>query len=229
MKNTKAFSLGILGLLVLQLSLVACDKSKEREETIDSEIKGNLVQISDLHDITSDSTKAYFYRETNNGEISLADKTAQIKADDNVKRVLGLIKKEETKKAIEAQMSSGLIAFAIMTDQVKVYKVMMKAKASAEHGAIDLTEIRKAKKSSLEVGKMSVAAAQIDIAESKSDVQYIEVAKIKITKSGVLENKRTKYYDEKTSILTVGERPLDVSTHLLLEPEKTSTEETSKK
>jgi hypothetical protein len=229
MKNTKALSLGILGMLVLQLSLVACDKSKEREETIDSSIKENLVQISDLHDITSDSTKAYFYRENNNGEISLADKTPQIKVDENINRVLGMVKKEETKKAIEAQMSSGLIAFAIMTDNVKVYKVMMKAKASAEHGAIDLTEIRKAKKVSLEVGKMTASATQIDLTESKSDVQYIEVASIKITKSGVLENKRTKYYDEKTSILTVGERPLDVSTHLLLDPEKTSTEETSKK
>lgn len=229
MKNTKAFSLGILGMLVLQLSLVACDKSKEREETIDESIKEKLVQMSDLHDITTDSSKAYFYKETSNGEISLADKTAQIKADETVTRVLGMIKKEETKKAIETQMSSGLIAFAIMTDKVKVYKVMMKAKASVEHGAVDLMDIRKAKKSSLELGKMNAAAAQIDISETKSDVQYIELASVTIAKSGVLENKRTKYYDEKTSILTVGERPLDVSTHLVLEAEKLATEQTSAK
>ncbi len=229
MRNTKAFSLGILGMLILQLSLVACDKSKEREETIDNSIKENLVQISDLHDISTDSTMAYFYRESNNGEISLADKTVQIKADDTIKRVLEMIKKDETKKAIESHMSSGLIAFAVMTDKVKVYKVMMKAKASSEHGALSLSDIRKAKKSSLDAGKLIAASAQIDISETKSDVQYIELASITIAKSGVLENKLTKYYNEKTSILTVGQRPLDVSTHLLLEPEKTTTEETSKK
>lgn len=227
MKNSKTLSLGILGLLVLQLALSACEKSKDREETIDQEIKEKLVQISDLHDISSDSTMAYFYRENEDGEISLADKTPQIKTNETVARVLGMIGKEEDKKVLESQISSGLIAFAIMTDQVKIYKVMTKAKASAEYETMSLLDIRKAKRASLENGQMTMAAAQTDITESKGDIQYVEIASLTISKSGVLGNKRTKHYDEKTSILTVDERPLQVSTHLILEPQKTSTEETS--
>lgn len=227
MKNIKALSFGILSLLVLQLALVACDKPKEREETIDKSIQENLVQISDLHDITSDSTKAYFYKETPNKEITL---TSQIQANETIMRVLSLIKNTDSKKALDEQMAaSGLIAFAIMTDKVEVYKVLTKAKADDDsniHSAVGLLDIKKLKKQSLEDGNMSVA--QLDLTDSKSDIRYIKIASIKIAKSGVLENKKTKYYDEKTSVLTVGDRPLDVSTHLLLEPE-TTTEQKSEK
>lgn len=231
MKTTNVFSLAIIGMLLMQFSLSACSNPKQREETIDKSIQENLVQISDLHDMTSESTKAYFYKENSNGEVSLADKGTQMKADETVMRALGMIKNEETKKTINDQLTSGLIGFAIMADQVKVFKVLTKAQADSDqktHTKLGLLDIKKMKKSSLEAGNLKSSAAQIDLTESKNDIQYIEIASIKIAKAGVLENKRTKYYDEKTSILIVGERPIDVSTHLLLEPEKT-TEEPSKK
>lgn len=223
MKNTKAFSFGILGILVLQLALAACDKPKQREETIDKEIKAHLVEISALRDLSTDA-KAYFYKNSVDEDIASADKdTVQLKADDTIIRVLDMVKKEDSKKYLDEHLQSGLIAFAVMTNQVKIYKVMTKEKASAEHSALDLSEVRKIKKASLEAAQISTV--QIDISDSKSEVQFVEVAVIDIEKSGVLENKKTKYYNEKTSILTVGERPLDVSTHLLLKVEESKKED----
>lgn len=232
MKKMNVFSLAMTGLLILQFALVACEKPKQREETIDQSIKENLVQISDLHDMTSESTTAYFYKENSNGEIALADKnTKQLKADENVMRVLSMIKKEETKKSLDEHMSSGLIAFAVLADQVKIFKVLTKAQATDDkqaHSTLSLLEIKKMKKDSLETKDQKMVAAQINLEELKSEIEFIEIASVKIAKSGVLENKRTKYYDEKTSILTIGERPLEVSTHLLLEAETTSDESAKK-
>lgn len=224
MKSTKLFSTAVVSLLAV--TLFSCSKPKQREETIDKEIQPNIVQVSDLHDITSDTTKAYFYKESANTEVTAADKSSQIKIDDNIKKVLSLVKIEETKKSLEDQLSkSGLIAFAIMTDSLKIYKVLQKDKVGADvnaNTALTLLQIKQAKKASLE-SKM-IATTNLDMTESKNDIVFIEVVSLNLSKSGVLENKKTKYYDEKTSILTVADRPLDLSTHLVLEPQKTAEE-----
>lgn len=237
MTNSKLLSFAMVGMVTLQIALSACDKPKQREDTIDQSIADKLVEVSALRDFTSDTTKAYFYKQidesedSSSSEVSLAEQTPLVKADESIFLVLDMVKNPDTKAALDAHMSStnGLIGFAIFVDQVKIYKVLTKAKANEDdktQSAKTLLDIKRLKKASLEAGQQKVMAAQIDMSESNTDVMYIEIASIKIAKSGVLENKRTKYYDEKTSILIVGERSLDVSTHLLLEPEKT-TEESS--
>lgn len=221
MKNTNTMSLGLIGLLILPLTLMSCNNAKDRPETIDSKIEANLVEVSALHDISSEIKKAYFYKESADSEVTAADKTAQMKADADVIRVLEMVKNKEQKEILKTHMEKGLVGFMILADEVKIYKVMTKTKARVDqkaNAAINMTEIKKLKKISLEKNKMS--AAEIDLKESGDEIQYIEIASLKVKQSGILENKKTQYYDEKTSLLTVADRPLDVSTHLLLEPQE---------
>jgi hypothetical protein len=204
-----------------------------------------------LHDVTTESTKAYFYKdaatadsnkhsagklvsgdsskassadETKADEIVGSDKTAKIKIDADVEKVLAQVKNKENKEALDEQLKKGSICFVILPDQIKIFKVLQKSDLVSEkksNSANSLTELKQLKKTSFESGKLSAA---VDVTEVKSDTRYVEISSIKISKTGVLENQRTKY-DEKMSILNVGDRPLDLSTHLLIGDEDAPSEE----
>ena len=226
MKKVTLVSLSFLSLVAAQVALVACDNPKQRPSEITKEIQSKIVKISDLRDVTSETTKAYFYRNDPVAEIQKIDKVTLIKIDESVMNVLSMIKKEDTKAALELQLSSGLVSFVVLPDQIKIYKVLTKAqllKEKKSNLAVSLVQLIQLKKLSFENSKLSTIS--LDPKDSKSEIEFLEIAAVKIERAGVLENDKTKYYEEKMSTLNVAERPFDLSTHLLLKEELSSTEQ----
>jgi hypothetical protein len=202
----------LLSLLVMQSTLVGCSKPKQRPDVINKDIASHLVVVSDLHDVTSDTAKAYFYLDKPNE--SIKDSTAQIKIDENSQKVLSLVVNNENKAALDEQLKSGLISFVLLEDQVKIYKVLRKDQLITEKKsnlALTLADLKLIK------NPLASEAAQV-----KNDIQFIEISSIKIDKTGVLENQKTQYYEEKMSVLNVVERQFDLSTHLILSAEVTT-------
>ncbi len=221
----KTLNFFTLGLILTQVIFLGCDKPKQRPEVVNTAIQSKLVAIADLHDVTSESSKAYFYQQNTNDEVQKLDKTSQIKIDENTSKVLSMVLKKEAKAVLDAQLKTGLISFVVLPTQIKIFKVVTKSQLPEENksnSAQSINQLKQLKKASFEIGKMSTAS--LDVSESKNEIEFIEITAIQIEKTGVLENEKTKYYDEKMSVLNIAERSLDLSTHLLLKAEISTTE-----
>lgn len=222
----KTVNLFTFTLVLTQVILMGCDNPKQRPEVINKAIQGKLVAIADLHDVTSSETaKAYFYQQNANENVRQLDKTKQIQIDENIMKVISLVKKKDTKAALDAHLTKGLISFVVLPTQIKIFQIVTKSQLPEENksnSSQSINQLKQLKKATLEIGKMSTAS--LDVTESKNDVEFIELAAIQIEKTGVLENEKTKYYDEKMTVLNVVERSLDLSTHLLLNEEISTTE-----
>lgn len=222
----KTVNLFTFTLVLTQVILMGCDNPKQRPEVINKAIQGKLVAIADLHDVTSSETaKAYFYQQNANENVRQLDKTKQIQIDENIMKVISLVKKKDTKAALDAHLTKDLISFVVLPTQIKIFQIVTKSQLPEENksnSSQSINQLKQLKKATLEIGKMSTAS--LDVTESKNDVEFIELAAIQIEKTGVLENEKTKYYDEKMTVLNVVERSLDLSTHLLLNEEISTTE-----
>ncbi len=239
MKNMKLVSLGLIGFLTAQVSLIACNSPKQREVVVEAELKPNLVAIADVHEATSNKSSAYYYKDTENAEIQKTDSTEQRKIDADVQKILSKVQLEATKKDLTEHLDhAGLIALVITADRIEIYKVITDEAAAKEAKPIStIAEIRKLKKETLAAkmvrpetfssddGKGEKAsdsddkAGLNDKAELNNATNIVKITAINIT-TGVLENKKTKYYEEKMSVLTLVERPFDLSTHIQLGTEE---------
>ncbi len=222
MKKIIMFSFGLIGFLAIQLSLVGCDSPKQRAEVVDQEVQPNLIVLKDAHDMTSTTSKAYFYKTTENKEIKDIDKsTVQLKNDEIIEKMLAKVTDKTHLEELTNQLTTGLISYVIYGDKVTIYKVLTAEQASADKNADkkqSINDLRALKKDILEKNNMTTETLGNEVADN--NVKFIEITSIQIT-TGILGNKKTKYYDEKMSTLTVDERPFNLSTHILLGDEVT--------
>ena len=220
MKTSQFFTTSLIALIAAPMILVGCDKPKQRTEVVNKKIESNLVAIKNLHDVTSDTSKAYFYKENINEAIKKIDDAEQIQIDVEISKVLHLIEDQNKINVMNDSLKTGVIAFVILPDQLKIYKVVQKEDLKTESNAsmaLTFSDIQEIKKQAFESAQLDTSSIQT--AEKKEGVQFVEISSIQIEKTGVLENEKTKFYEEKMSSLNVAERALNLSTHIILKKE----------
>lgn len=231
--------------LILFLS---CDKAKNRDQKIDPKILNNMIVASEVHDLTNDEQKAYFFKSEENNDIKKQDQTQQIQLNSDSLKILSKITKKDHHQALEDALSKGLIAFVIINqdnqNQIKIFKViqtdettqktLVNTTVSSEttntkdltdsndsDDSLTLEDIKKMKGAST-ISSSSVDTDSASIQTTNTiHTEFIEIAAVKIDSAGVLAEKKTDY-NEKTSLLNVAERPLDLSTHFILGDELTT-------
>ena len=230
---------------------MSCDKAKDRPLKVDTKTSADLIQISNIHDVTSDKNAAFFYRENKNNDVSSVDKTQQVKADTDIEKILSKIKNETHKNEITEHLKNNLVAFMVTEEnsvkKIKIFKVVttdtentetMKSTTAAlkQNGLaeknneiiIDKNKIESTQTSNLndnsytldELKQMknldhSTSETMQTQSNEQDDIEFVEITSIEIKKAGVLDQQKTDY-NERTSILEVVERSLDLSTHLVL-------------
>lgn len=223
-------------LLCLQIFLIACDKAKDRVEVINPKIQNNLILKTELHEITSENASAYFYLNEHNDQKIYTkidslqvESLPKIKINSEIQKVIDLVKIEGTKNDLETHLKSGYIAFLILEDQLKIFKVVSKKSLEKKlnmnqfYSFTDLINLKNPSDSTTvnndtdEHEKVRKEKKLKFKRLIRNNNYFEEVATIKISKSGVLESQKTEYYNEKTSILNIVERPSDLSTHIILD------------
>lgn len=222
MKKNLILTPVVFGMALTALLFTGCNKPTERPAIIDSAIAANLMELKDLGEITGDAKLVY----SSSGKVDIsayAGKLKQAKVEGKVEALIKKIKTEATKSAIEAQLSTGVIAIVVLDDQIKILKVTSQTSSTLDSQVTSLTYIGKLKA----LSKASDAANQASLVSELEMLKYkspaelsetfglVEVTAIKVTQHGNLDNARNDY-NEKKSILKVIDRPFDVSTHIVV-------------
>lgn len=235
---------------------LSCDKAKNRDEKIDPKISDNMIVAAEVHDLTNDQQKAYFFKTEANSDIKKQDQTQQIQLNSDTLKILSKITQKDHHQAIDDALNNGLITFVVLNqdnqNQIKIFKVIQTDETTQkslvdatisssttntkdtsdndDDNSLTLDEVKKMK----ETGSATVSS-KVDTSSSNQNTntntnivhtEFIEIASVKIESAGVLAEKKTDY-NETTSLLNVVERPLDLSTHFILGDELTTEQPTS--
>ena len=212
----------ILGMTTTAILFTGCSKPSERPSAVDSKISAKLIELKDLGEITSAAKLVY----SSSGNVDLsgyAKSLKQAKLEGKVADLVKIIKSEATKKSLDDQLKTGAIAIVVLDDQIKILNVVAQTSNTLDTQVTSLTYLTKLKALSktTEAAAQASIVSELEIIKHKSPAELnetfglVEVAAIKITQHGNLDNARNDY-NEKKSILTVIDRPFEVSTHIVV-------------
>ena len=219
----------LIGLCFTSLVFSACGRPSERPSVMDKKIAENVFAIKDLGEVTAES-KTVYISGAEDAMVKGADASVkQAKIEGKVQDLLKKIKNTATKKALDDQLKSGSIALVVLNDQVTVLKVVADTELNANYDVFSLKYIARLKA----LSKTPQAKAQADVVKELMQLKYtspkslgekfglVEITSLKVDKFGVIDNVKTDY-DEKKSILTVQEKPFELSTHIIITEEISS-------
>ncbi len=212
-------------------SLNSCSqKPSERPSVVDKKIAANLMELKSISEATGGKAKNLYF----SGEkkdltkiLSLKEPDAslnQVKTDATFQTLMGKIGDEKTKKAITDHLGTSVVALVVLNKEIKIFKVVPDKNLSLDYNVVSfkymnaLKDLTKATTATAQAAGQKVLTELMEKSPSELSEQfgYVEVASVKIKSMGTLENLRTDY-NEKRSILGVVDRPIDQSTHIILE------------
>lgn len=230
MKKNILINSTLLGLTATSLLFSACSRPSERPSEMDKKIAANVFAIKDLSEVTVESKAVY----TQSGDPAALTKDADPtlkpnKIEGKIADLLKKVKNKDTKKALDEQLKTGAIAIVILNDHIKVLKAVPDTELNGNYDVITLKYLARLKA----LAKIPEAKAQADVVKELENLKYtspkaageksgwVELTALKIDKFGVIDNVKNDY-DEKKSILTVSDKPFEVSTHLVISDEVSS-------
>ncbi|MFZ3228871.1 MAG: hypothetical protein WA160_01605 [Pseudobdellovibrio sp.] len=190
MKAKKLYFLPLLLSVSTILVIASCDHAKQREAKIDPAIANDIILISDLKDISSAQNSAYFISATENIELKKNDSTEQIQINAAIKNLRSKITDQKIAADFDDALKIDAVAVTIEDGKILIMRTVTDDKLIISENAT--FQKNKSKK-----------------------IGFLEITSIKIDRSGILDNARTDY-DEKKSILTLIDKPIEESTHILV-------------
>ena len=202
----------------------SCYKGAERPAVVNPKAASNIFAIKDLAEITNDSVKTVYVQNGDKSSVAALDASLkQVKIEGSIDSILKRISIDANKAALNNQLKDGAIAVVVLKDQIKILKVVPDTDLNLNYDVLSMKYMKTLK----QLAKTSDAAQQSSLAQQLSDLKYtspkklgekfglVELSSITIVKTGVLDNERTDY-DEKKSVLNVFDKPLELSTHMVL-------------
>jgi len=229
MKKNILVTSTLLGLTATSLMFSACSRPSERPSEMDKKIVSNVFAMKDLTELTGEG-KTVYVSGADDAMLKAADPSIkQVKIDGKIADLLKKVKNAATKKALDDQLKSGSVAILVLNDHLKVLKVVSDTELNANYDVLTQKYVARLKA----LAKTPEAKAQADVAKELENLKYtspkaagekfglVELTALKIDKFGVIDNVKNDY-DEKKSILTVADKPFEVSTHVIISDEISS-------
>ena len=234
MKQVNAIKTHFLFLAVSAAALSGCYKAAERTAQLDKAVAPNLMSISDINELSSDtkaSKKSLYVTSTQDSVTQLGSDYQQLKLTDKANMILKRIGKDDTQKTLDSQLKDGAVSFMVMNGKVKILRVVPDIDLTGKYGkdVLSLKYMNRMKELDRATDPAAQNAMQADLkawryqSPRKFNEKFglVELADIN-AKTGIIENKPTDY-GEKMSVLVFTEKPLSQSTHILLNCEDGTT------
>lgn len=223
----------VLGICTASLLLTSCNKPTERPSAINPGVAANLFALKDLSEITN---KAALYNgsDSTEAEVMKMDGSLKLlKIEGRSQDLLNLVKNESTKKELDTQLKNGAVAVVVLDTEIKILKIVKETHSNLDNlNLTSLAYLSKLKKLVLTSDK----AQQTGLANELESLKNVapadlnetfglsQIAAIKITKHGFLDNEKTDY-NEKKSVINLVETSFEKSTHIIVGGEITDTPE----
>lgn len=213
----------VTGIALTGALFTGCQRPTERPSVVNSKIAANLFEVKDLSELTGEKSKTVFYQGSEKDISKFAGvnqaKLDGTKAQDIIKKV----KSPAAKAALDEHLKTGVVALVVLDDQIKVLKLVPETFSTFENKVTSMAFVTKLKA----LSKTSDVKVQNDLFKQLNDLQYkspaelgetfglVEIAAIKVTNYGVLDNEKTDY-NEKKSTLNIDKKPFEFATHIVI-------------